>query len=122
MDDRGRVTIPSRIRQELNEKEVILARGFEECIFGYDRGSWEREAGKQLEAPVTDQRAREMRRYLFAGAVKAEVDKLGRILLPAQLKEYGFITQEVMIVGAGDHFEIWDKKKWETYSRDIKGV
>ncbi len=122
MDDRGRVTLPRRIRQELDEREVVLSRGFETCIFGYDKGSWEREAEKQLAGPVTDAKAREMRRYLFAGAVKVEIDKLGRILMPAQLKEYAAIREEVIVIGAGDHFEIWNKVKWETYSKGLSGV
>ncbi len=119
LDERGRVTIPRKIRQELGEDEVVLSRGFDTCIFGFDRASWEREAGKHLETPVTDDKARSLRRYLFAGAQKAEVDKLGRILLPAQLKEYASISRNVVIIGAGDHFEIWDKERWEAYAATL---
>ena len=120
LDDRGRVTIPRKIRQELGEDEVVLSRGFDTCIFGFDRASWEREAGKHLETPVTDDKARSLRRYLFAGAQKAEVDKLGRILLPAQLKEYASISRNVVIIGAGDHFEIWDIARWKTYAATLE--
>ncbi len=119
LDDRGRVTLPRKIRQELDEREVVLGRGFDTCIFGFDRVSWEREAGKQLEAPVTDGRAREIRRYMFAAAEKVEMDKLGRILVPALLKEYAQIREEVVIIGAGDHFEIWDKAKWDQYRKRL---
>jgi len=115
LDDRGRITIPRKIRQELGNDEVIVSRGFDACIFGFDRESWEREAAKQLEAPVTDERGRLVRRYMFAGAEKVEVDKLGRILLPALLKEYAGVTGKIMVVGAGDHFEIWDEEKWKKY-------
>jgi MraZ protein len=115
LDDRGRVTLPRKIRQELGAEELIVSRGFDACIFGFDRESWEREATKQLEAPITDDKARSIRRYMFAGAQKVEVDKLGRILLPALLKEYAGITGEVIVIGAGDHFEIWDIQKWRTY-------
>lgn len=119
LDDRGRLTIPRKIRQELGADEVIVSRGFDACIFGFDRESWEREAAKQLEAPVTDEKAREVRRYMFAGAQKVEADKLGRILLPALLKEYAGITGDVMVVGAGDHFEIWDTTKWMRYKERL---
>jgi MraZ protein len=115
LDERGRVTLPRKIRQELEEREVVLSRGFDTCIFGFDRESWEKEATKQLEAPVTEEKARAIRRYMFAGAEKVEVDKLGRVLLPALLKEYAKIGRDVMVIGAGDHFEIWDKQKWEAY-------
>ena len=108
LDDRGRITLPVKIREELDERELVLTRGFDTCIFGFDRSSWEKEAGKHLETPVTDKEARSLRRYLFSGAQKADIDKLGRILLPAQLKEYASIS--------GDHFEIWDHKKWREYA------
>ena len=120
LDDRGRVTIPRQIRQELAVDEVIVSRGFDTCIFGFDRESWEKEATKQLEAPVTEEKARSIRRYMFAGAQKAEVDKLGRILLPALLKEYAKVGKEVVIVGAGDHFEIWDRAIWKKYATRLK--
>ena len=117
LDDRGRITLPRKIRQELGkERELVLARGFDTCIFGFDLSSWEREAGKHLETPVTDEKGRSLRRYLFSGAQKEELDKLGRILLPAQLKEYASISRECAIIGAGDHFEIWDKERWTAYA------
>jgi len=116
LDDRGRITLPRKIREELDARELVLTRGFDTCIFGFDRASWEREAGKHLETPVTDKEARSLRRYLFSGAQKAEIDKLGRILLPAQLKEYASISRGVAIIGAGDHFEIWDKERWSKYA------
>lgn len=121
LDDRGRVTLPRKIRQELGEREVVLSRGFDACIFGFDKERWEKEANKQLEVPVTDGKARELRRYLFAAAERVEIDKLGRLLVPAQLKEYASIGQDVVIIGAGDHFEIWDKTSWEQYSTKLTG-
>ena len=122
LDDRGRVTLPAKLRQEIDEREVVLAKGFDPCIFGFDKGSWEHEAAKHLETPVTDEKARNLRRYLFAGAQKVEVDNLGRILLPAQLKEYANIVREVVIIGAGDHFEVWDKAKWKRHAAKLTGV
>ncbi len=119
LDDRGRVTLPRKIRQEIEEREIILAKGFEPCIFGFDRESWEREAAKHLDTPVTDEEGRKIRRYMFAGAQKAEIDKLGRILLPAQLKEYASISREIMVIGAGDHFEVWERSRWETYAKNL---
>ncbi len=120
LDDRGRVTLPRKIRQVVEERDVVLSRGFDACIFGFDKASWEREAAKNLEAPVTETRGRELRRYLFAAAQRVEVDKLGRILLPAQLKEYARVSREVVVIGAGDHFEIWDTQTWEAYVKTLE--
>jgi MraZ protein len=120
LDDRSRVTLPRKIRQELGEDEVVLSKGFDACIFGFDRESWEKEAGKQLEAPVTDGKGRELRRYLFAAAEKIEIDKLGRILLPTHLKEYAMISGDLKVIGAGDHFEIWDSGAWNKYKERLE--
>ena len=122
IDDRGRVTLPRKIRLEIGDEEVVLARGYEGCIFGFDKGSWEKEAAKHLDTPVTDDKGREVRRYLFGSAEKVAVDKLGRILLPAQLKEYASISRGVTVVGAGDHFEMWDTARWQTYAAGLKNV
>ena len=120
LDERGRVTLPRKIRQELGAREVVLSRGFDRCIFGFDKERWEGEAGKQLETSITDVKARELRRYMFSAAEKVEIDKIGRMLLPAHLKEYGRIEKEVVVIGAGDHFEIWDKKSWEAYTKTLE--
>jgi len=120
LDDRGRITLPRKIRQELETYEVVVSQGFDQCIFGYDKKQWEEEAEKQLSASVTDEKARKLRRYMFAAAEKVEVDKLGRIVLPAHLKEYGKVTGDVMVVGAGDHFEIWEASAWEAYKRTLE--
>ena len=116
LDEKARVTLPRKIRQEIEDREIVLARGYEGCIFGFDRSSWEHESAKHLETPVTDEKGREVRRYLFAAAEKVEIDKLGRILLPALLKEYAAIAKDVKIVGAGDHFEVWDVARWKEYA------
>ena len=120
LDDRARVTLPRKIRVEITGTELVLARGYEGCIFGFDKRSWEVEAAKHFDTPVTDEKGRQVRRYLFGSAQKVEVDKLGRILLPAQLKEYASIGRDVIIIGAGDHFEIWDTKNWKSYVASVK--
>jgi MraZ protein len=113
LDDRGRITLPRKIRQELGLSEVVLSRGFDQCVFGFDKESWTKEAEKHLESNLTDQKSREVRRYLFSAAENVEIDRLGRILLPALLKDYAQIDKEVVVIGAGDHFEIWNKTVWQ---------
>lgn len=119
LDDRGRITLPRKIRQELSGDTIVLSRGFDHCVFGFDRESWEKEAEKHLEGNLTDSKSREIRRYLFAAAENVEIDRLGRILLPAQLKEYATIGRDIVVVGAGDHFELWEKLVWERQSATI---
>ena len=115
LDDRGRLSLPKKIREELASIEVVLTRGFDSCIFGYEKSTWLSQAEKQLEIPIFEEKGRNLRRYIFSGAVTAEIDKLGRVLVPVNLKEYAGISGEIVIIGAGDHFEIWDSKKWKEY-------
>lgn len=122
IDDRGRVTLPRKIRQVLEIAEVVLSKGFDKCVFGFDLASWQKEAGKHLDTPVTDAKGRELRRYLFSAAEKVEVDKLGRILLPTHLKEYAGIAHDVRVIGAGDHFEIWEPAAWRIYAKSLGAV
>lgn len=119
LDDRGRLSLPKKLRQELASVEVVLTRGFESCIFGYPKEIWLDEAKRQLEIPVIEEKGRTLRRYVFSAAVTAEIDKLGRVLLPLNLKEYAGIKNEVTVIGAGDHFEIWDSQKWKEYLQTI---
>lgn len=119
IDERGRITLPRKIRFEINDHDLVLSRGFDSCIFGYDRERWEKESEKQLESPIVEEKGRKLRRYMFSAAEKVEIDKLGRILVPTHLKEYAHIEKEVIIIGAGDHFEIWHKETWEKYSQEM---
>jgi len=120
LDERGRVTLPKKVRQELGERELVLTRGFDTCIFGYDLAAGEKEATKQLETSVTTDEGRALRRYVFSAAEKVETDKLGRVILPTHLKEYAGVETEVKVIGAGDHFEIWDTKQWIEFTKGKK--
>lgn len=117
---KGRVILPHKFRQELRGKDVILSRGFESCIWGFDLEDFEAEAKKQLEISATEERARYMRRYLFSGSQSVELDAQGRIIIPSALLDFASVKEEVVIVGAGDHFEIWDIKLWEKYMRKVE--
>lgn len=113
LDVRNRVSLPKKIRDKIKVGKVILAKGFEGCIFGFEPESWTREAAHHLEVSVTEQRARRLRRYLFSSAIEVRIDKLGRILIPANLKEHARLGNEAVVIGAGDHFEVWSPRNWE---------
>lgn len=120
LDDRGRISLPKKIRSAVDSNEVILVKGFEPCIFGYEKRTWEEDSKKELSNPISSKSSRDLRRYLFSGASSEEIDKVGRVLLPVVLKEYAKIKNNVVIIGAGDHFEMWDEKIWEEYLAKIE--
>ncbi|RJP47117.1 MAG: division/cell wall cluster transcriptional repressor MraZ [Armatimonadetes bacterium] len=115
----GRIVLPKKFRQELGKtEEVVLSRGFEGCIWGFSKEEFEKESGKQLEVPVTDKKGRDLRRYLFSAAESAVLDYQGRFVIPRLLLEYANLKESrVVIIGAGDHFEIWNIESWK---REIK--
>lgn len=112
---KGRVALPKKIRSQLSGGKVVLSRGFEKCIFGFEKKSWQESAKKQTEASITDQGARRVRRYLFSGAMVVSFDSQGRVVVPNYLLDYGEIGKDemVVVIGAGDHFEIWSQEGWQ---------
>jgi MraZ protein len=110
---KGRIALPKKIRNLLSGSRVVLTRGFENCIFGYEKKSWEEASEKQIETPVTEEKGRVIRRYLFSGAMVAKFDSQGRVVIPQFLLEYAKIGQKVAVIGAGDHFEIWNADLWQ---------
>lgn len=115
----GRLVLPKKFRQKLPGGSLVLSRGFEGCIWGFTPEDWEREAGKQLEISATEKEARNLRRYLFSAAEEVELDKQGRFVIPRSLLQYGGLKSEVNLIGAGDHFEIWDPQNWKKIESDL---
>jgi len=106
-----RFALPKKIRSKLKNDQVILSYGFDVCIFGFDPKSWESEAKKQLETPIVSKSGRNTRRFLFSSAQHLVLDNQGRFILPDNLCQFAKIIKPV-VIGAGDHFEIWDENIW----------
>ena len=117
---KGRIILPRKFRQELKSNEVILSRGFEKCVWGFDLKDFEKEARKQLEISIAEERARYLRRYLFSGSESVELDAQGRIIIPSALLDFASVKNGVAIIGAGDHFEIWDARLWNKHIREVE--
>ncbi len=116
----GRVILPKKLREAIIGREIILSRGFEGCIWGFDKKTWEEEAGKQLEISALEKEARNLRRYLFSSSIQVDLDEQGRFVIPGSLLTYAKIRGEVILVGCGDHFEIWDNVSWEEESKRLE--
>lgn len=116
----GRVVLPKKFRQQLpGGKELILSRGFEGCIWGFPVEEWKKEAEKQLELPITDEKARNIRRYLFSAAESVRLDDQGRFVISSTLLDYANLKEEVAVIGAGDHFEIWNPISWDKLIKEV---
>ena len=117
VDAKGRLIVPSKFREQLGN-EFVVTKGLDGCLFVYSQEEWKRIEESLREKPLTSKDARKFMRFFFAGAANCEVDKQGRILLPANLREYAGIDKEVVSVGVFSRVEIWSKDKWEAMNSD----
>ena len=119
----GRVALPKKIRDSLNNKEFVITKGSGKCLLGYDTKSWEKQANQLLNIPILERDNPEnlkKRRILFSSTVYLEIDDQGRAVLQKNLREFAALSKKAVIAGIGDHFEIWDKNRWEEYLNKVK--
>ena len=112
IDSKGRLIIPSKFRETLGD-EFVVTKGLDGCLFVYDNNEWSAFEEKLKSLPLTNKDARQFVRFFLAGATLAEVDKQGRILVPANLREFAGMEKEVVLVGVASRVEIWSKSRWE---------
>lgn len=117
LDAKGRLIIPSKFREALGE-EFVVSKGMDGCLFVYANDDWNAFEQKLTSLPLINKDARQFARFFLAGAAQVEVDKQGRILLPAGLRDFAGLDKEVVLVGVGSRIEIWSKEKWENISTD----
>lgn len=113
IDEKGRVTIPSKIREEVGEI-FILARGLDNCLFVYPKEEWNHVIEKYRALPNTKE-ARNFMRFLLSGAIECSFDKQGRISISTPLLKYAGLEKECIIIGVNDHLELWSKNRWEEF-------
>jgi len=114
--EKNRLALPAKIRNQIKGEEVVLSCGFDGCIFGYEKGEWQRFTKKELSGSVTERRSRQVRRHLFSGAAIINYDAQGRAVIPQNLVDYANLAgEQVTVIGTGDHFEIWNSQEWQKY-------
>lgn len=120
LDDRGRIAIPSRFRGRLAPGATI-SRWLDGCLGLFPQDVWNELAAKLQGLPVTSGKGREFARFMSSGAVEVEVDRQGRVLVPAYLRQYaGIVEGEVVVVGALSRLELWAPSTWEAYRSRIE--
>ena len=112
VDAKGRLIIPSKYRETLGDAFVVT-QGLDGCLFVYDNHEWAIFEEKLRNLPINNPDVRKFVRFFLAGACEAEVDKQGRILVPANLRQFAGLEKEVVLVGVASRVEIWSKAKWE---------
>ena len=114
IDEKGRLILPAKFREELGEN-FIITRGLEECLFVYTMDEWQKITKRLNNLPFTKKDARSFMRFFLSGATAAEFDKQGRINITSPLITYADLKKECVIIGVGDRIEIWSQEKWDNF-------
>ena len=116
IDLKGRLNFPARLREDLGER-FIITKGLDECLAVYSFDQWKHLEEKINRQPVS--KARFLQRFFFASAVEVEPDKQGRVVIPGHLREYAHLDKDVIVTGASERAEIWDKARWEDCTESL---
>jgi MraZ protein len=121
LDDKNRITLPAKLRAAF-AGGVVLTRGLDGCLFAYPRADWERLVESTLGSlDLLSQEGRRVHRFFFSGATEAELDRQGRVMIPAALIKHAGLGREVVVAGVRDHLEIWDGATWRKELNEVEG-
>jgi MraZ protein len=119
LDAKNRLTVPARFRKAL-QGDVVLAKSFERCVQIWPAEDYEAYtqtvvAGRNPASPD----ARKLKRFFSSGSTDTELDSAGRVMLPPFLLEHAGLKKDVVVTGAGECLEIWDRTAWSSYEEDL---
>ena len=117
LDDKGRLFLPAKFRDDLAEG-LVITKGQEGCLFVFPIAEFRRVTEALSAAPVTQKAVRDYSRVLFASASHEIPDRQGRVTIPPNLRQYAGLTKDCVVIGANTRVEIWDTAAWETYLAD----
>jgi MraZ protein len=114
LDPKGRVILPSAFREEL-EGGLVMTVGLDHCLTVHSREGWNEVVEGLRALRTTDRRERMFARMLTASAQAEQLDRQGRITIPARLRDYAGLRGNVAVIGADSRIELWNAESWETY-------
>ena len=115
LDAKGRMAVPTKSRDPLTAGgtvRLVLTAHPEGCLLLYPAPAWEPIRARLMSFPSLDRQLSQWKRLLVGFAEEVELDGAGRLLIAPELRDYARITRQVMFVGQGSHFEIWDLEAW----------
>jgi MraZ protein len=115
VDEKGRLAVPVRFRAALAEG-AFVTRWIDGCLALFPRAAWDELAAKAASLPVTDAKARTFQRFVFGTAFEVVLDRQGRLVVPAVLREFAGLGSDAVVVGSRDHLEIWAPQAWQEFS------
>ena len=118
IDAKGRMAVPAKFRGQL-EQGAVISKGMGTCLSVYTMQRWE-EKSAELVLGKTSEELRDFERRIYPSANEIELDKQGRLIIPAMLRTYAGLDGEVTVAGVRDHFEIWDRATWIEYQAKLE--
>lgn len=118
LDAKGRIIMPAKFREGIGDK-FIVTKGLDGCLFAFSKEEWKKFEEKLSTLPISNKDARNFTRFFFAGAIDCELDKQGRFLISANLREFAGLIKDVVIVGMNSRIEIWSKEKWNDANQNL---
>ena len=119
IDDKGRLTIPAKFRDEL-ALGLVVTRGFDQNLMIFPLGEWQEMAESVLKRPLGDDEVRSFRRRIFSGAVDLAPDRQGRIVIPPYLREFAAVDGDVIVAGMYNYVEVWNSDTWQQVRETIE--
>jgi MraZ protein len=116
LDEKGRIVLPPKFRRDLGTK-VVVTRGLDECVAVYAPAEWAK-LEKRLKALAVNRR--DFSRFMLASAEDVDLDKQGRMTIPAHLRQYAKVDREAVVVGVGGRLEIWSEANWQRYIEKVQ--
>jgi MraZ protein len=119
IDDKNRISLPAKFRAEMGKK-VVVTPGLDQCLWVFTLKEWKEIEGKLNQSSLLTADNRSFNRFMFAGAVEAEVDSIGRILIPDFLRDRANLKNKVVVIGVSSRVEIWNEKVWCEYKKVVE--
>ena len=119
IDEKGRIAIPAKFRSSL-KSQVVVTRGLDNSLFLYTMDEWKKLAEKLASLPISTANTRAFSRLMLAGAMDCDVDKQGRITLPAYLKDFAKIEKRIVFAGLYNRIEVWSEELWQKYKQQTE--
>ena len=119
VDEKNRLSLPAKFRAEMGKK-VIITPGLDQCLFVFTVKEWDKIRTKLSSSSLLQADNRSFNRFMFAGAVEAEVDSIGRILVPDFLRDRANLKNKVVVIGVSSRLEIWNEKTWVEYKKVVE--
>jgi len=119
IDAKGRIAVPAKYRGQI-DRGAVISKGMGTCLSVYTMQRWEEKSAQlEVDSGKDSEELRDFERRIYPSAGDVELDNQGRMVIPARLRSYANLGNDVTVVGVRDHFEIWDRTTWQVYQGKI---